>query len=129
MQTTSLPMSKALKAAGFWEKRELADWWWLYVNEDHPGREAVSLRVLTSGQRYKDKQHVPAATYDDLIPALGLDKPFFHLKAVVMAALVNGSIYKKGFTCDALAQLWLDEHNKSSLTPPIKVDPPPEQDK
>ena len=106
MQTTSLEMSRALQEAGFWRDKELASWWWMYVDECHPGREPVRLSVLIRGARYKDKQHVPAAMLDDLVPALGLDKPVGWTGKAILTVATHG------LTCDSLARVWIDEHAK-----------------
>ena len=95
MTTTSLSMSRKLAAAGFWKDTRV-DWW------------------LVDGVAYFRPQlhgdvDIPAATLDDLLTALGLDKPWGERSLSGWDyADVEDRIFNRGLTPDVLAQVWLD---------------------
>ncbi|GAG45459.1 unnamed protein product [marine sediment metagenome] len=108
MQTTSLEMSRALQEAGYTESREDTRAWWT------PEGSLTEFPYPTC---------VPAYTLLNLVPALGLDKPWDDLDAFPydrgeegygwsLSEVACGAIYEHGLTPDTLAQVWLDEHAK-----------------
>jgi len=109
MQTTSLEVSRALQEAGFWEGEE-ATWAYLSIGEGGLTEYANPIKPTA----YMFDGSVLAATYDDLVPALGLDKPWDTLnesKAKMLTRLED-AVYCDGFIPNALASVWLDENVK-----------------
>ena len=90
MTTTSLEMSRKLDAAGFFEKYNAGKWRWF-----------TSPDGSSSHRR---------ATLDDLVTALGLDKPWVKRRDCV--SLLT-RFCDDGLTHDVLAQVWLDTQGAS----------------
>jgi len=104
MQTTSLGVSRALQKAGF-DSMNLLEWC------------DTEVGVVVMWSRDVKEHHdflAPAYTLDDLVPALGLDKPWDTLnesKAKMLTRLED-AVYCDGFIPNALASVWLDENVK-----------------
>jgi len=129
MKTTSLEMSRELQDAGFWGPEKPSHYW-------------VARQGIRSRGYYVEPQHVdclefirnhniPAATLDDLVQALGLDKPrpiryqampghekdapYWAWRTIydkVTHAMDAGS----GFTPDTLAHVWLEVNDNKGKT-------------
>ena len=111
MQTTSLEVSRELEKAGFWDGKAAPDYWhWLDM-----GGGVRYRPLLTNG-------YLRAATYGDLIPALGLDEPWKDMEkrhgvnygGSTNADLVTDVADDHGFNCDPLAKLWMELHPKGT---------------
>ena len=89
MTTTSLEMSRKLVAAGFWKGRAPLMAW---SPSGHLGASGHPADTF-------------AATLDDLVSALGLDKPWARRPN---AAEILAATDDHGLTPDVLAQVWLD---------------------
>ena len=105
MNTTSLEMSRKLDAAGFWD-RETG-----YVERFYRKRNGKLYHI--DDEFYYIDADTPAATLDDLVAALGLDKLknfILHDKiaGMVFPAKISWAIDQHGLTPDVLAQVWLD---------------------
>lgn len=116
-QTTNLKISKALQAAGFWETRDRE---WTHTWYKGPNDEWYVLDRCLYSTVHGDRM-VPAATYNNLIPALGLDKPIkcehsYYDRQHCVGCRASGLITYHGLTCDSLGQLWLDLHAEHCKT-------------
>ena len=107
MQTTSLEVSRELEKAGFWVKRNFR---YVYIDDINQAYYRYSCEGIT--ELVDNDKTTPAATYDDLIPALGLDKPN---KDYACSDWGYGWTYyfditvrDNGFTPDALAKVWIE---------------------
>jgi hypothetical protein len=104
MQTTSLEISKALQAAGFWpemvDDATTPDYW--HQTDIVGGQLTHRDEAAHISDLKRLGSNIPAATYDDLIPALGLDKPW--------SGRWWGYLKRVGMTPDTLAEVWLEEN-------------------
>ncbi|MCK5602973.1 hypothetical protein KAR91_13910 [Candidatus Pacearchaeota archaeon] len=118
MQTTSLEVSRELEKAGFWEDgvyQRTPSAIWL------KGQFSETWNIVTWAKR-ADSGRVYAATYDDLILALGLDKP--NKDYSVSDDGCGGWTYyfditvrDRGFIPDVLADVWLDLKRRGCRNP------------
>ena len=116
MQTTSLEVSQELEKAGFWDERMFLHYWFWFDGECHIG--AVEPEDWSS----PNNMECPAATYDDLIPALGLDKPN---KDYACSDEGSGgwtyyfdiTVRDEGFTPDTLAKVWMGLKRRGCRNP------------
>ena len=111
MNTTSREMSWKLDAAGFWEDRDKR--YFLFQVENKPG---TYWHVGDMRHDLFDVNHdTPAATLDDLVTALGLDKPWGMSEPewANQAKCISDGLGDYGLTPDVLAQVWLDTHTNT----------------
>ena len=101
MTTTSLEMSRKLDAAGFRK-----DWCplWFYVGDT---------LFSVEDEYFRPDIDARAWTLDDLVTALGLDKPWsdVHCKCpspLNSAWCIYEALEDHGLTPDVLAQVWID---------------------
>ena len=87
MTTTSLDISRKLDAAGFWKGNDNGGVWFT---------------------RPSGADSYRRATLDDLIPALGLDKPWGSWDELEKRFSFLIGVKDYGLTPDVLAQVWLD---------------------
>ena len=110
MNTTSLEMSKKLDAAGFWKEREFyCSWYKSKITES-------TYTLIPALFDAKLSEHIcPAATLDDLVTALGLDKPWGMSEPewANQAKCISDGLGEHGLTHDVLAQVWLDTKGAS----------------
>ena len=95
MQTTSLEVSRELEKAGFWDNRKPVCW---HIKDLQRSAHESELAFRPEGS-------VPAATLDDLIIALGLDKPW---DTIYHMGRLFHKVYPDGFNCDPLARVWIE---------------------
>ena len=119
MTTTSLEVSRQLQDAGFWNgDRDPANYGYAFdVKEMGTHTEKDYDRPYITEY---DLYEIPAATLDDLVPALGLDKPFAQSDSMFM------DLRDGGLTPDTLARVWLDANDKKALPDMIITKPPTE---
>ena len=106
MQTTSLEVSRELEKAGFWKDQEVS-YAWMDCAEYIEGCCVDPDYHITEFDLFVGEKHIPAATLDDLVPALGLDKPWAGWETVERNMDILIRIKRNGLTPDTLARVWI----------------------